>query len=263
MDLSSHVLERVLHEDGAVRVGFRHLGLARRQTIQHVVGQYDRFLLPPGQVAIVSRKHVHLPLVDTELANVRLEVEDVRALHNWVQDLSRRETLLFAAHDRATPLDPCQVASPSDVEALHPVLLRVAYYVVRRPQELHVFHVHAGGLPNLDEVLADSLDFVEVAAHLVVHQRKPIRDPELESPAGLRALVHVDGLEDTLRDVHAAGCLEAVVQDEFRLPLQECAEFGLGLALLTHRPQQRVARVFFRSSLRGCRRLRGNGRRSA
>ena len=37
--------------------------------------------------------------------------------------------------------------------------------------------LHAHGLPDLDHVVANDLDFLEVAAHLVVELRKPVGDP--------------------------------------------------------------------------------------
>ena len=46
-----------------------------------------------------------------------------------------------------------------------------------RVEELDARQVHPGRLPDLDHVAADSLDLLEVAAHLVVELREPVGDP--------------------------------------------------------------------------------------
>mmetsp|Transcript_20208 Transcript_20208/g.63367 ORF Transcript_20208/g.63367 Transcript_20208/m.63367 type:complete len:363 (-) Transcript_20208:639-1727(-) len=77
VDLPLHILRRVLHEDRAVGVRLRHLGLARFQPVEHVVGQDHRLHLPAGPVAVVACEHVDLALVHTELADVSLKEENV------------------------------------------------------------------------------------------------------------------------------------------------------------------------------------------
>ena len=68
------------------------------------------------------------------------------------------------------------------------------------------FHLHAGRRPDLDEIFAHGDDLAEVAAHLVVHEREPVGDPEAER--GVRAVegafVHVDGFEESLCDKYPA-----------------------------------------------------------
>jgi hypothetical protein len=87
----------------------------------------------------------------------------------------------------------------------------------------------------LDQVLPDDLDLLQIAAHLVVHQREPVGDPEDERAAGSRALVHVHRFEDPLRDVHAPGRLKAVVQDKAGLLDEQIAKVRLRHTLLAHR----------------------------
>jgi hypothetical protein len=104
---------------------------------------------------------------------------------------------------------------------LRPVFISPAADLVGSPPKLDAVHAHAGRAPDLDEVVADVSDLREVAAHLVVHQRKPVRYPEDERAAGREASVHVHGLENALRDVHAPARLKAVVEAEAGLLVLE------------------------------------------
>jgi hypothetical protein len=94
--------------------------------------------------------------------------------------------------------------------------------------------VHAGGAPDLDEVLPRDLDALEVAAHLVVGPGVPIGHEHLEAEPGLDHLVDVDGPHDALRDVGCPGRFEAVVGDGFLLRGEEGAQLVLGDDLLPH-----------------------------
>jgi len=55
---------------------------------------------------------------------------------------------------------------------------------------------------------------LEITAHLVIKQCEPIGDPEDKDSTGLGNFVNIDGLHDSLCDVHAAGGLKAVVAIE-------------------------------------------------
>mmetsp|Transcript_77269 Transcript_77269/g.185070 ORF Transcript_77269/g.185070 Transcript_77269/m.185070 type:complete len:228 (-) Transcript_77269:220-903(-) len=198
------------------------------------MGQDDGLQLAPCGIAVVPCQHVHLPLVHAQLANVGLEKEDIRALHQRIQDLRGRQRALVSAHDLAAFLHPRQGGAAGNVQRLAPVLLRPAADLLRGPQELHLGHVHACGLPNLDEVLAHRADLLDVASHLVIHQREPVGHPEDELSACLGALVHAHGLVNSLGDVHPAGGLEAIVADKVWLLLDQLSQLCLCLTLLAH-----------------------------
>mmetsp|Transcript_861 Transcript_861/g.2071 ORF Transcript_861/g.2071 Transcript_861/m.2071 type:complete len:375 (-) Transcript_861:248-1372(-) len=203
IDFTSHVLRGVLHENSGVRVRLGHLLLALLEPVEHVVRQDDGLVLDARSVAVLPRKHVDLALVHAQLADVCLKEEDVGALHERVQDLSGSELVLEAPHDLAALLDTRQRRATRDVERLRPVAHGLARDVIRAPHELHTLHVHPCCLPDLHKVLPNNLDLLEVAAHLVVHQRKPVSNPEDKGPPSPCALVDVHGLEHPLRDVHA------------------------------------------------------------
>jgi len=197
-----------------------------------MVREDDWLELNADLAAVVTREHVHFALVDAELANVRAQEEDVGALHEWVQDLRTGQLVLGACHDHTALLDAVEVEAARDVEHLGPVARRLRADLVRAPEELDALHVHARRLPHLDQVLADGLDLMQVAAHLVVHEREPVGDPEDERAADRRQLVHVDGLVQPLCDVHPTARLEAVVAREIWLLQQEILQVVDGLALL-------------------------------
>mmetsp|Transcript_55279 Transcript_55279/g.143792 ORF Transcript_55279/g.143792 Transcript_55279/m.143792 type:complete len:265 (+) Transcript_55279:1142-1936(+) len=136
-DLARHVLGRVLHEDGAVGVRLRHLRLPLLQAQEHVVRQDDGLQLPASRVAVVARQHIHFALVHPQLAHVRPQEEDIRALHDGVEDLCRSELVLLPTHDLATLLDPGQRGPAGDVKGLPPVRLRLAADLLGGPEELH------------------------------------------------------------------------------------------------------------------------------
>ncbi len=75
-----------------------------QQTGQHVMRQNHRFELALDLIAVLTRQHVHLPLVHTQLTDVGLQVEDIRALHARVHDLRRHQVVgLLPAHNLRTP----------------------------------------------------------------------------------------------------------------------------------------------------------------
>mmetsp|Transcript_34451 Transcript_34451/g.77686 ORF Transcript_34451/g.77686 Transcript_34451/m.77686 type:complete len:266 (+) Transcript_34451:1543-2340(+) len=199
------------------------------------MGEDDGLVLDACRVAVLPCQHVDLPLIDAKLADVRLEEEDVGSLHEGIQDLGRSKFVLQPPHDLATLLDSCDRRPPRNIQRLRPVRNSVRRDLLRAPHELNFVHVHPCGLPDLHQVLADSLDLLQVSSHLVVHQRKPVGHPEDESPSRLGALVHIHRLEDALSDVHAAGGLKPVVQlERIRLLGQEKRELAIRHAFLSH-----------------------------
>jgi hypothetical protein len=46
------------------------------------------------------------------------------------------------------------------------------------PFEDHIVHVHSSRGPDLDQVSAHILDLFQVPSHLIIHQRKPVRERE-------------------------------------------------------------------------------------
>jgi hypothetical protein len=44
----------------------------------------DGLALDIGGIAVFSRTHIHLSLIDSELTNICFEKEDVCALHEWI-----------------------------------------------------------------------------------------------------------------------------------------------------------------------------------
>mmetsp|Transcript_16930 Transcript_16930/g.36299 ORF Transcript_16930/g.36299 Transcript_16930/m.36299 type:complete len:226 (+) Transcript_16930:1627-2304(+) len=201
--LARHLVRRVFHEDGRVAVRLGHLGLALGEAVEHVVRQDDRLQLDPGRVAVLAREHVHLALVDSKLANVGLQEEDVGALHQRIEDLCRSQRPFSAAHDLAALCDARNGKAARDVERERPVVLSMLRDLLGRPEELHALHVHPCSCPHMNQVVTDSLDALQVASHFVVHQSKPVSNPENECAARLCTLIHVHCLENTLSNVHS------------------------------------------------------------
>ena len=110
-------------------------------------------------------------------------------------------------------------------------------------------------LSTIIKPLTNNLDLLHIATHFVVHEREPVRHPELEDAARLRALVYVDGLEHALRDVHAPARLKPVVLAEVRLLCDQIPQFRFCLAQLTNFEQH--LHFLFNSGVHG-RRLSGS-----
>lgn len=87
LDLSFDVLSGVFHENSRVWVTLAHLLLTFLETCEHVMGNDNGLIGLFDLVAILFGKDVDLSLVETKLANICLQEEDVCALHAWVQDL--------------------------------------------------------------------------------------------------------------------------------------------------------------------------------
>mmetsp|Transcript_36225 Transcript_36225/g.67255 ORF Transcript_36225/g.67255 Transcript_36225/m.67255 type:complete len:234 (+) Transcript_36225:1655-2356(+) len=195
LNLPLDVFDGILHENGTVRIALAHLLLPLLQTVEHVMTQYDRLETLFCRIAVLSREHVHLPLIHSQLTNVRLQEEDVGALHEGIEDLRGRETSLETTHDLTALFDARDVESTCDVEHDGPVNVGILCDLLAGPSEFDVGEIHAGRLPYFDEVLTDRYDFGQIAAHFVVHEGEPVGDPEAEGGvrSGGRAFVHVDG----------------------------------------------------------------------
>mmetsp|Transcript_34153 Transcript_34153/g.70549 ORF Transcript_34153/g.70549 Transcript_34153/m.70549 type:complete len:239 (-) Transcript_34153:386-1102(-) len=205
------------------------------------MGEDDGLVLDASGITVLSCQHVHLALVHPELADVRLEEEDVRALHERVEDLGGCELVLEPAHDLAALLHACNRCPSRNVQGLRPVRCGVVRDLIRTPNELHLVHIHPRRFPHLHEVLAHNLDLVEVASHLVVHEGEPVRYPEDEGSAPPRALVHVHRLEHSLCNVHPPRWLESVVEHEgIWFLAQQHREFSVSHALLPHAADELV-----------------------
>lgn len=192
---------------------------AARNTMPRTVRQDDGLELDLrlGSVAVLAREHVDLALVHAELADVRLQKKNVGGLHARVENLRGGELLaVLAAHDRAAARDARHVEAARNVHDAQPVLVGARVDLVAGPEEVDVGHVHARRTPNLDHVAAHSADFLKVAAHLVVQQREPIGHPKLENAARACQLVDVDGLQNTLSNVHSARRFEAIITNGVR-----------------------------------------------
>mmetsp|Transcript_130122 Transcript_130122/g.308715 ORF Transcript_130122/g.308715 Transcript_130122/m.308715 type:complete len:208 (+) Transcript_130122:1566-2189(+) len=200
--------------------------------------QYDGLVFNAHRAAILPSLHVHLPLVETKLTDVRTQQKNVRTLHQGIQDLGRGQVAFVAAHNGAAPLHTHEGSHAADVQHLGPVLSSILVDKVGGPNKADVLHFHAAGLPNMHEVHACVLDLFHIPAHLVVHERKPVCHIEFEDSSCLCALVHIDSLEETLRNVHAAGRLEAIIENKLLLARDQLLQFWLCLAFLTHAAQE-------------------------
>ena len=104
--------------DAFLPVGVRlgHLLLALAEAHQHMVREDDRGAQPLS-VRVLPSEHVHLPLVEAKLADVRAEEENIGALHAWVHDLCARELGAFLApHDSAAALDAVHAVEARDLK---------------------------------------------------------------------------------------------------------------------------------------------------
>jgi hypothetical protein len=168
-----------------------------------MVGEDDWFELPLDLVAVFSGEDINSDLIVAQLTDIGLKKEDIGALHARVKNLaSGHFVALFPAHDGATARDSIQSVAARDVHNQRPVLRGTTIDLLRAPQKLHVSKVHAGRLPDLDHVASHGLNLLQVAAHLVVELREPIRNPELEAASGFREFVNIDHFHDALGDVH-------------------------------------------------------------
>mmetsp|Transcript_19190 Transcript_19190/g.34704 ORF Transcript_19190/g.34704 Transcript_19190/m.34704 type:complete len:230 (+) Transcript_19190:354-1043(+) len=153
-NLAFHILHRILHENGTVRIALAHLLLPLLQSIQHVMTQYHRLVPPLRSIAIFPRQHVHLALIHAQLTNIRLQKKHVGALHQRIQYLRRCQIPLETAHDLTTLFDPRDIEPPCDIEHDGPVNVGVVGNLLARPSKLHIGQIHPRRLPNLNEILS-------------------------------------------------------------------------------------------------------------
>ena len=66
--------------------------------------------------AVISREHVDLSLIQTQLANIGFQKEDVGTLHTRVENLRRWKLVTFSSsHNGTALLDSSDVVLPADV----------------------------------------------------------------------------------------------------------------------------------------------------
>lgn len=64
------------------------------------MGQNHGFLLTFDVVAVFASQHVHLALIEAELAHVSFQKENISALHAWIQNVGGWHRVAFgSAHD--------------------------------------------------------------------------------------------------------------------------------------------------------------------
>ena len=161
LDLRVHLLLAVLHENCRIRIRLGHLLLALLQSHEHVVRQDDGLVLALDVVAVLSREHIHLALIHPELADVRLEKEDVRALHARVENLRRRQLVALASpHDLRAPQNPRELILTRDIQHQRPVFIRLLVDLFARPHEFDVVQIHPNRLPHLDHVFPNFLNLL-------------------------------------------------------------------------------------------------------
>lgn len=74
--------------------------------------------------AVLESQHVDFSLVDTELAEINVQEEDIGTLHAWIEELGDLELVrLFLAHDRCAFLDSRDRVLAGDVHHPHPIFI--------------------------------------------------------------------------------------------------------------------------------------------
>mmetsp|Transcript_10899 Transcript_10899/g.23990 ORF Transcript_10899/g.23990 Transcript_10899/m.23990 type:complete len:222 (+) Transcript_10899:2001-2666(+) len=176
--------------------------------------QDDRLELLLGSIAILPRQHVDLSLIHSQLTNVRLQKEDVRTLHERIQDLGGSQVSLHPPHNLTTLFNPRHIKPPCHIQHQRPIHIRLLRNLRRSPTKLHILQIHPRRLPNFDQVFSHNTNLGKVSTHFVIHEGEPIGYPETEGgvSSGGGAFVDVDGFEEALGDVHSARWFEAVVE---------------------------------------------------
>ena len=73
---------------------------------------------------MLACQHIHLALIDSQLADIDLQLEHVGALHTGVEDLRDGLLLgLLAAHDHRALLQALEAVRPRDLQNGFPVQL--------------------------------------------------------------------------------------------------------------------------------------------
>lgn len=134
VDLTLDVLGCVFHENSRIRVGFGHFLLALLHARQHGVRENNGLVLDLEVITLFPREHVYFPLVQSQLAHIRSQEEDVRTLHGRLQHLSGLHVVtLLPAHDRCTPLHAGQVIVSGNVDDCGVIFVRVLVDELARP----------------------------------------------------------------------------------------------------------------------------------
>ena len=133
--------------------------------IRRTMGKDNGLLLDLLLLAVLPRQNINFPLIHSELANVCLQEEDVRALHAGIKYLGRTEVVgLASAHDLRATHDARQVERRSDLEHQRPVLARAAIDLVRCPNKFNIIHIHPNSFPYFDHVGSNVSDLVQIAS---------------------------------------------------------------------------------------------------
>mmetsp|Transcript_89945 Transcript_89945/g.259233 ORF Transcript_89945/g.259233 Transcript_89945/m.259233 type:complete len:258 (-) Transcript_89945:144-917(-) len=213
-NFSLDVFGSIFHENCRIWIRFRHLFLPGLESVQHVVAQNDGLVLDFCRLTVFSSQHINFPLIDSQLTHIGFQKENIRTLHEWVQDLRRRQVAFQSSHNLTTLLDSSNVESTSNIQHCRPVLIGMLRDFFRRPFELHIRQIHTGSLPDFLQILSDRLNLRQIASHFVIHQSKPIGDPENKGRVGswCRTLINIHCLENSLSNVHSTTWFKSIVE---------------------------------------------------
>src|SRR3989344_80036 len=160
-------------------------------------------------------------------------MKDVRSLHAGIQYLRGLQYLLFcSSHDLAAAKNTIQRRMAGNLHDFFPIIH--VFNSIISPEKLNFINVHAACLPYLNKIVANQLNSVKVAPHLVVCPGMPVRHPHLESAACLEHLVHINSAKNPLGNMNPAGWLKAIIGNRCFFSFKKVAQVVKGNDLFTN-----------------------------
>ena len=154
-------------------------------------------------------------MINSELADVNIEEEDISARHTGIEKLRYFKLIgLFFTHDGSAFLYSPDGIFACDVHNFHPIFVRTLVDLFRGPDKLDVGHFHACGFPYFNEILSHSTDFLKIAVEFAIQHSEIICNPEDKDSSSIDHFVDIDSSQEALGDVHSAGWFETVIASE-------------------------------------------------
>lgn len=147
-------------------------------------------------LTIIYGQHIHLSLINSELAEIHIEEKDISALHTRIEQLRYFKRILFlSTHNGCTFLYSSNRILASNIHHSHPILVRSFIYLLWCPNEFHIMEFHACCLPNLYKILSYCSDFLKISIVLAIKHSEIVSDPKDKNTACINHFIDIDSSE--------------------------------------------------------------------
>lgn len=209
-DLLLNIFGWVFHKDGWIWVTFGHFFLSFNKPRDHTVGNNNRFFL--FIFAVLNGQHVDFPLINSQLAEIDVQEENISTLHARIEKLRDFQLIwLFFSHNSCTFLNSSNRVRTSNIHHSHPVLIGSSINLLWGPDEFDILEFHACSFPDFNKVFPNSSDFFKITIILSIEHGEVVSNPENKDTSCIDHFVNISCSQKTLCNVHSSWRFKPII----------------------------------------------------